>query len=804
MKKFVCFFIVMIGCAMVFQTPGYAQQTNMVLNFEGKNAQTGAAVQLESVFIKNLTKNCDTTLYGATPYLYLTWPSSIDELMGGKKSGFSISPNYPNPFASSTSFELTVLERSSIIIKLLDVYGAVHATFQQELDWGLHTFEVFTAKNSIYFITADNGITSRTIKLVSIGSTDNQKQTIRYRGIENLKAGSDINTFAFSPGDQLMMKGTAAGFYDKTMFHNPTENTSYTFELEPASGEPPVADFTATPTSGTAPLTVNFTDQSTNNPTSWAWDFGDGNTSTQQNPQHTYQDAGSYTVQLTVSNSFGSDTETKTDYIQGNQTGYAPVAAFTANPTSGTAPLTVNFTDQSTNNPTSWAWDLGDGNTSTEQNPQHTYQDAGSYTVQLTVSNSFGSDTETKTDYIQVNQTGYAPVAAFIANPTSGTAPLTVNFTDQSTNDPTGWLWDFGDGSTSTQQNPQHIYQDAGSYTVQMTASNSFGSDTETKTDYIQVNQTGSAPVAAFTGSPTSGTAPLTVNFTDQSTNNPTSWQWNFGDGITSTQQNPQHTYQNAGDYTVQLTVTNSHGSDTEIKTNYIAVTTGGGTGQPCPGTPTVTDIDGNVYNTVLIGDQCWMAENLNTTRDAAGNNITRYCNDNNTTNCDLYGGLYNWATVMNGAGSSNNNPSGVQGICPTGWHVPSDAEWTQLVDYVVSQGYPNNWNDPNGTGNALKSCRQVNSPLGGNCNTTEHPRWNSHVTHHGFDEFGFSAFPGGNRDTNGTFFGLGYGGVWWSSTEGASATYAWGRHMHYTDGDVGRSNGNKTGGFGARCLRDN
>ncbi len=221
-------------------------------------------------------------------------------------------------------------------------------------------------------------------------------------------------------------------------------------------------------------------------------------------------------------------------------------------------------------------------------------------------------------------------------------------------------------------------------------------------------------------------------------------------------------------------------------------------------GVSTITDVDGNIYNTVLIGTQCWMKENLKTTHDAAGNSITRYCYDNNTGYCNLYGGLYSWATMMNGAGSSNINPSGVQGICPTGWHVPSDAEWTQLVDYVVTQGFPNT-NVTNGAGNALKSCRQVNSPLGGECNTTEHPRWIIHdwfPYHHGFDEFGFSGLPGGVRDTNGSFFSLGAYGQWWSSTE-SSSTSAWLTNMFHIYGDVYRHHFNKAYCFSLRCARD-
>ena len=219
------------------------------------------------------------------------------------------------------------------------------------------------------------------------------------------------------------------------------------------------------------------------------------------------------------------------------------------------------------------------------------------------------------------------------------------------------------------------------------------------------------------------------------------------------------------------------------------------------PSDGTVTDIDGNVYQTVIIGDQEWMAENLRPTRDANGNDITRYCYDDDETNCDLYGGLYTWHTVMNGESSSSSNPSGVQGICPTGWHVPSDAEWTELVNYVVSQGYPNEWDNQNGAGNALKSCRQDGSPLDG-CNTSEHPRWKANPTYYGFDEFGFSALPGGYRNSGGDFGYVGGDGYWWASTEGSSAD-AGGRGMSRGTGSVDRNGVSKTYGFSLRCVRD-
>ncbi len=328
---------------------------------------------------------------------------------------------------------------------------------------------------------------------------------------------------------------------------------------------PPVAAFSGSPTSGCVLLTVTFTDESTGDITSWDWTFGDGGTSTAQNPSYEYTSTGTFTVSLTVTGPGGSDTETKTDYITVSD---VPTAGFTGSPTSGEVPLTVNFTNISSG-ATSYSWDFGDTQTSTATNPSHTYTQAGTYTVTLTATNSCGSDDEVKIDYITVTCT--PPVADFSGSPTSGEVPLTVNFTDLSTG-ATSWDWDFGDSvGTSTEQNPNYTYNSAGTYTVILTVTNSCGNDTETKTDYITVTCT--PPVADFSGSPTSGEVPLTVNFTDLSTG-ATSWDWDFGDGIgTSTEQNPSYTYNSVDTYTVSLTVSNACGSDIATKVDYIAVT---------------------------------------------------------------------------------------------------------------------------------------------------------------------------------------------------------------------------------------
>jgi beta propeller repeat protein len=254
----------------------------------------------------------------------------------------------------------------------------------------------------------------------------------------------------------------------------------------------------------------------------------------------------------------------KSDIYMGTLSSSNPLAAyFSASPLSGKAPLKVQFIDKSTGSPTSWAWNFGDKTTSTAKNPAHTYSKAGKYTVTLTVKSAAGSNTATKSSYITVLS---SPVGAFSASPTSGKAPLTVKFTDKNTGIPSSWYWNFGDGSTSNVQNPIHKYAKVGKYTVTLKVTNAAGSNTVIKRSYITVLN---PPVAAFSASPTSGKAPLTVKFIDKSTGSPSSWYWNFGDGSTSKVQNPVHKYTKAGrhTYTVTLKVTNMAGSNTAKRT---------------------------------------------------------------------------------------------------------------------------------------------------------------------------------------------------------------------------------------------
>ena len=248
----------------------------------------------------------------------------------------------------------------------------------------------------------------------------------------------------------------------------------------------PVAAFSISPTSGKAPLNVAFTDKSTG-ATSWSWIFGDGSTSAEKNPKHTYSEAGNYAIVLTVNNEKGSSSNTLNVIVQGEpvQEKILPVADFDANTTSGSAPLSVQFTDIS-QNANGWNWNFGDGAYSTEQNPTHNYSSAGNYNVNLTVNNENGSSSKTLDINVdgETSQEKILPVADFDADTTSGSAPLSVQFTDLSQN-ANEWKWDFGDGANSTEQNPTHNYSAAGNYNVNLTVINE--NETASKIDTINV-----------------------------------------------------------------------------------------------------------------------------------------------------------------------------------------------------------------------------------------------------------------------------------------------------------------------------
>lgn len=382
----------------------------------------------------------------------------------------------------------------------------------------------------------------------------------------------------------------------------PNETDSITREdyirVDPPS---PEADFSAYPQEGDAPLEVEVWE---NVPYSWyydefLWDFGDGTTGSGRWMYHTYDGPGLYNVTLTVRSAYGNSSITKAGFINVTQS-LPPVPGFMATPLSGYAPADVTFTDTSMGIVTIRGWDFGDGTkvwSNESADITHTYSIPGTYDVSFTAGNEAGQETLKKAGYIQVLPSGAPPVAFFSMSPMSGVAPLVVAFTDRSMGAPFAWEWNFGDGTTSTVQNPVHIYNSPGTFSVTLKVFNHGGTSsrqayvwvrsaaavykpiTQPGTDHFTPTVTatpfitprpGLSPISFFAVSRSMGLAPMTVQFTDMSFNGPTSWDWDFGDGNTSTLQSPSHTFQTSGTYSVSLKVKNSVGESTTSRKVYV------------------------------------------------------------------------------------------------------------------------------------------------------------------------------------------------------------------------------------------
>jgi uncharacterized protein (TIGR02145 family) len=751
----------LLSIAMVMIMLGaFAQKPSMTLTFTADN--NGQHVPMNSILIENLTQGGDTTLYAPDTVLVLNYALGIgeDQTIGGNV--FRLFQNYPNPMKGQTTVSLYLPEKQNVLITISDIVGRNIFSREYPLDDGNHSFTFYPGRESLYFLTAFAHQQSRTIKMFNSPYNANVSGYCKLEyngeqktGVEEYKSGNSLNNFVFNQGDQLKFTAST-GLGDRVITSAPTGDQTYYFHY---TGDPCPDMPTVTDIDGNVYNTVLIGEQcwmkenlkTTQYRNSTPIEYpGTDNSAWQNNT------TGAYAW-------FGNDINWKDSYgalynwhAVNNTNGLCP-AGWHA-PTNNEWTVLTDYIGgtgsphgnelkscRQVNSP------LG-GNCNTSEHPRwHEH------------STHYGTD-----DYgfsgLPGGNRSFQGFFYFIGN--------------------YGHWWSSTENSSDFAWY-RFLYYDYGSVNVHYLYKH-YGFSIRCLRD----NQT--APISDFSAIPTGGLAPLIVNFTDESLNSPSTWQWDFGDGNSSTQQNPVHTYQNAGSYTVQLTVTNSYGSDTEIKTNYITVTSGGGTGVPCPGVPTVT-YEGQVYNTVFIGSQCWLKENLNVGTMVNGsqnqtNNgtIEKYCYNNNTANCDIYGGLYQWNEMM-----GYSTTPGVQGICPPGWHIPTDDEWKILegsVDSLYGVGDPI-WNSTGWRGfDAGKNLKSSTGWISGG---------------NGTDLYGFGALPGGNRYTNGSFYNLGNFGLWWSSSED-SGTYAWYRYLYYDfDGSI-RNYSYMSIGRSVRCLKDN
>lgn len=327
--------------------------------------------------------------------------------------------------------------------------------------------------------------------------------------------------------------------------------------------QPSIGSFTASDSSACVPpLAVNFKSSIVSKlggVLKYDWDFGDGSSSTLQNPKHTYASGGNFTVTLSATDSANcTGTFTKLNYININR----DTAMFTYNRTLGCPPLKVSFTN--TTSPlapgSKFLWNYGDGSTSTAKDTVHFYNTPGTYSVKLLVISPSGcTDSIIDTNIITVKA---APDVNFAALDTANCqAPVTVRFFDSTVGGGLFWRWNFGDGAASNTQNPSHLYNKAGNFNISLTATGLNGcATTLTKAAFVKI----SPPRAKISPVPPNGCAPMQVHFYDstQSVDPLVAWHWVFGDAAanpagsdTSDVENPLYTYKNTGKYIVTLSV---------------------------------------------------------------------------------------------------------------------------------------------------------------------------------------------------------------------------------------------------------
>ncbi|HEU4840463.1 MAG TPA: PKD domain-containing protein, partial [Ilumatobacteraceae bacterium] len=339
-----------------------------------------------------------------------------------------------------------------------------------------------------------------------------------------------------------------------------------------ATGAPVIEAF-ADPTSGSAPLDVHFSvdglDPDGGAPLRYRWSIA-GGTVIGSSFDWTFTTPGEHTVTVTATDDEGSTTTDELKVTVSEPGGAAPTVEASSDKQSGPAPLTVKFSADGSDDVVSYHWDFGDGNgTSLDQNPTHTYMTPGSYTATVTVTDEAGK-TGTDTVAITVSDPpgNAAPSVEIAAAPASGNAPLDVLFSSEATDpddDELTYLWEFGDGDTSSQEGSvRHVYRQGGTYTAKLTVSDGTLSDSATVSITVGNPPANQAPTVQIAADPVSGSAPLDVRFTASGRDpegGPLMYTWDFGDGAGGAGRSVTHRYLTAGTYTAKVTVKDAQGA---------------------------------------------------------------------------------------------------------------------------------------------------------------------------------------------------------------------------------------------------
>ncbi len=734
----------------------------------------------DSIVIENVSQGGKTTLYAPDTLLQLDYLTSIG-IGHSIIQDFRLMQNKPNPFSGETQISIIMPKAGNLQINILNLLGQKVVSFHNLFPAGTHTFVFFSGKKGYYILSATADGTTRAIKMVSFDRNSSETGKLVYLGRTQTeyKSAAEISDFIFSLGDQLKFTSyarlSANIIGSDTLEDAPLESKSYLFNIkpyDPCGGEPILTDMNGNVYNT---LVIGFQ----------CW--------MEENLKATNYRNGTPIPNITSSNAWSNLTTGAFAWNNNDISWKDPYGAlynwYAVIDTSGLCPAGWHvpaFDDWTVlagflgNTGLSFGNKLkscrqvnsplgGECNTSVhprwEQNltqfGTNDYEFSGLPGGYRSLTGTFGT----------VGYTG----AWWIASKESSTF---------------GWSYNLDYGSDSVNISAldirngfsvRCIRNDTNNFQPAMFPSNPSPGDASFDIDVDTV-------LTWSCSNPGGGALSYTVRFGTIS--EPPVFVTNFAD--TSYQPG---TLEYNTTYYWKIVAHNMTGDST---VGPVWSFTTESQVQSCPGIPTITDIDGNEYNTVLIGSQCWFKENLKTTTYQNGTVVPNVTDnsawaglttgayawyENDTIWKNLYGALYNWYAMND-----------TNGLCPAGWHVPGHDEWYVLTFFIGGIDEPH--------GNELKSCRQVNSPLGGDCNTSEHPRWSEFALQYGTDNYGFSGLPGGYRAFNGTFGGIGDYGTWWSSTE-ASSGYAWDRLLRYFAGYISEQSDLKAYGYSVRCVKD-
>jgi uncharacterized protein (TIGR02145 family) len=734
------------------------QASEIALTFTAKH--TCAFIPFDSVAVVNLTQGGATVLY--YPDSVLTFSTvNINEFNPGKNELY-VSQNYPNPFSSKTDVDIYVPERDLFTLTVFDLVGRKVSSFETELENGMHNFTFFAGNEQNYILTVNSKKHFEQKLMIQIGKGDNAKARIAYNGIMNYdmpvsKSGS--SDLPFSVGDNLRflcyVTDVFGNFAYMTIDDVPFASKNYLFDIANNAEQPSAITGSQSVLENQTGLVYSVTEVQgiTYNwtvPSGWTITGGQGSNSITVN-------AGtqSGTLSVTAQNACGTSAA-------------STLALFIMKLPTVTTQAITDITSSNA---------VSGGNVTSDGNSEVTLRGVVWHTSENpTVGSNLG---------ITSNGTG---TGAFISNIT-GLSPNT-----------TYYVRAYAINSIGT------------SYGQQLSFTTSIALATVTTNIVANITQTSATAGGNVTS--TGGAPGVSRGVVYSTSPNPTLSNSNVGAG-------------SGGIGTFSANITGLTPSITYYVRAYAINDAGVAYGEERSFfTAVVYDIDGNGYYTVIIGNQEWFAENLRVTKYHNGNAIPTGHTDAQwyalTTGAyavyphgsidglnseaevvAAYGRLYNWHTV---------NDS--RGLCPTGWRVPTNNDWTYLERFICNELGNSNCNTTfplDGTtwaelgineGKSLKSCRQVNSPLGGQCETAFHPRWNSHDTAFGNNLFGFSSLPAGQRINTGPFANVGIITHFWTSTQN-DGIHALHRFFHSTYDKIGRSRYDKKGGFSVRCMRD-